>query len=260
MKKIIALLFYTFLCAVCQADDSLVVFVDSLTGAELVFPSEAIIKVSDKEGFYKCKASFPKGELVVYSMKNLDGKQYSWNVINKFDANDKYGTFINGEKIEGLNIEGWYRYYEQKSESGRSYLNCVTALRGKDYAIYFLESVFNKEDLVSPSVVEASTFIGPSDAERSITKYNNYWAAIMLITALLPFLLYFVRKKMSDTLKNILIITFSIIGTIAVILLSLSWWVWIIAIILYLSIWYTILYAKNWTDVWNVANKILEHL
>lgn len=261
MKKTVLVFILLTTCINGFAENEQILFSDSLTGAQIAFPANAVLKLSEKAGFYKCTATLPNSLVSVYSMKNIDGEPYSWVVINKFDDNDKYGTFINTEKIEGLDVEGWRRYYDQQDKYGKKYINCVTALRGKDYAIYLLESAYKKEDLQSAAIVEASTYAGSTKSERAIQQYKDIWLAITIIAFVLPFLLYPVRKKLSDPVKLTLGIVFSVLAIVSAWLFTTSIWAIVIALLIYPAVWYCILTAENWTDVYNnVIKNILDNI
>lgn len=259
MKKIIFSLTFLVICISSYADN--VIYIDSLTGSKIIFPAGSTLKPSEKSGFYKCSVSLSKSDISVYSMKNIDGKQYTWNTINKFDENDKYGTFINTEKIEDLDIEGWQRFYLREAKDGESYFNCVTALRGRNYAVYLLESAYNKEDMQSLSIVKCSTFVGSTKTKRNIQKYLYYWFAIALISIVIPFLLYPIRKRIKGKLKWSLIFFFTIVGTIATGLWFTNGWICILAVLIFLLVWYVVLSAENWTDIWNhIFKNILDNI
>lgn len=259
MKKIILFVTFMVTCISSYADG--VIFIDSLTGSKIIFPAGSTLRPSENSGFYKCSVSLSKSDISVYSMKNVDGKQYTWNTINKFDENDKYGTFINTEKIEGLDIEGWQRFYLREVKDGENYFNCVTALRGKNYAVYLLESAYKKEDMLSLSIVKCSTFVGSTKTIRGIQKYQFYWFAIALASIIIPFLLYPIRKKMEGKLKWTLILFFTIVGSIATGLWLTNGWICILALLIYLLVWYVVLSAENWTDIWNhIFKNILDNI
>ena len=235
------------------------IYVDSLTGAEIVFPLGASLKVSDSLSFYKCTATTDNSFLSVYSMKNINKEAYSWSVINQFDANNKYGKFLGSEKITGLNIEGWFRYYEKEDKYGK-YINCITALRGSDYALYFVESCRNKDSLISSSVVNASNFKQHITLKNTSKQHNNLWQILMWGSVGLPFLLFFFRKKMGGFIKWTLRVLFVIIGTIAFYMCSLSLWEAISGFLMLASLWWLILEAKDWDEIWFYIENILKNL
>ena len=94
MKKLL-LLFCTLiasLCGVAQQADSTIVYADSVTGACIVLPSDAQIKAFDMATFCKFTATFPHSMLSFYSMKNEKDEPFTWDAINKFDKDNRFGT------------------------------------------------------------------------------------------------------------------------------------------------------------------------
>lgn len=262
MKHIVTLIsvFMFFVGVEAQPSDTAVVFFDSLTETRLVLPSAAELSVSPEHGFRKFTASLSESLLSFYSMKNSEDKPYSWAVMNDFDKDNKYGSFLETEKIGRDDLEGWHRYYQQKDKNGKLYVNCVTLIHGYDYAVYLLESAWTKEQMISPQVVLQSSFRVKTGWKRWAEENDTTLMCVFYAMLVLPILLFFFRKHISELLRHVLCVGGSILGGVSLSLAMDSMWFILLWVPLFLIYWYLILTAKNWNEVWKHISNILNHL
>jgi len=262
MKHIVSVIFWLliFFGTLAQSTDTAVVFYDSLTETRLVLPSDAELSVNPEYGFRKFTANLPKSTLSLYSMKNPEGEPYSWAVINEFDKNNKYGTFLETEKITREDLEGWHRYYQQKDKNGKLYVNCVTLIRGTDYAVCLWESAWTKDQMVSRQIVTLSSFRVKSGWKRWAEKNETMLICVFWGMLILPILLFFFRKYIKGLLLHIFCIVGSVIGGFSISMTTNSLWYLLLWIPLFLIFWYFILTAKNWTEVCNRISNILKNV
>jgi hypothetical protein len=262
MKHVISVIFclLIFIGTSAQPSDTAVVFFDSLTETRLMLPAGAEVNVNPEHGFRKFTASVPVNLLSFYSMKNSEDKPYSWAVMNDFDKDNKYGSFLETEKIGRDDVEGWHRYYQQKDKNGKLYVNCVTLIRGYDYAVYLLESAWSKEQMISPQVVLQSTFRVKTGWKRWAKENETKLMVGFYGMLILPFLLFFFRKHISGVLRHVLCIAGSVLGGVSLSLAMDSLWFILLWVPLFLIYWYLILTAKNWNEVWKHISNILNNI
>ena len=262
MKK--QLLLFCFLivelCGMAQSTNSIIVYKDSITGTCIVLPKDANIEEFNKSAFHKFTAILPNSMLSFYSMKNDKDEPFSWETINKFDKDNRLGKYIDTEKIARQDVEGWHRFYENKSKSGKTYEACVTVIRGKDYAVYLFETAWARDKMVSKQVLAQSTFEIQIWWKRMAKENYMLLMTILGITAVLPFILFPIRKRIDGILLHVLCIGFSIIGGCALALAITSLWTVLIWIPIGLLLWYVILTADSWTDVWNLFVQFYNNL
>lgn len=252
-------LFFIGLSCMVQANRQ-VVFIDSLTASKFYFPLNTKITDISYVSFKKCVAVLQKSDIYIYSMKNPEGEQYSWTRINEFDKNKQYGSLIRTEKIGNM-LDGWYRYYQNKTKNGKEYITCVTLIRGNVYAIYLVESAYNEGDLRSKEVVAASVFSKGGKGNRRKEPKGSEWL-IIGVANLVALCFWKLRSKLKNRLKIILI---SISGTILfVYLVYIAWlevWPFSIGSVFFnVVFWSTCLYAKSWDDFWNRLEKFFSNM
>ena len=185
---------------------------EKYTLLELVDPiSKTVIRLpkgelmdSSQNKFQKYKVYTPSSVLSVFSMENPENEPFSWNRINEFDKNKKYGSLMSKEKLDGK-TDGWIRYYSTKSDSGQDIVNCVSLIRGNGYALYILETAYDKVGLVSPTIVKATEFKPITDH-----RVNNdgvfTWKMWAVLVGIIVFalLLKFIQKSISEMFLIIL--------------------------------------------------------
>ena len=155
-------------------------YTDSLTSITLTLPDSADIE--HKQGFQRARIKLEKSDIDIYSMKSQNGTQFSWERVNSFDDNRKYGELVRYERMPN-GIDGWIRYYSAKDKRGRQYTTCVVLLRGKNYAFYMTESVYNEEDLSITDILETASF--PTEFNKKKILVPS-WLAWTMITAQMP--------------------------------------------------------------------------
>lgn len=223
-------------------------FVDSLTGVQLRFPSNTQIKEASSVAFRKCVAVLEKSNIEVYSMKNREDEQYDWKKINEFDKDSKYGQLYHSERI-GDKTEGWIRFYKSRTSKGKEYVTSVILIRGDIYAFYLLESAWTEEELSSIEVARNSVF--PQKEESQLTKIVLW---ILIGVSVLAFILRFFREQVSDSFKTAIIILFTVSLVGYLILYGTDIWV----IILWgciapccLAAWLFVSWKELWEMLWD---------
>ena len=154
--------------------------------------------------FEKFKVYTPSSVLSIFSMENPENEPFSWKRINEFDKNKKYGSLISKERLDG-NTDGWVRYYSTKNDSGQDLINCVSLVRGNGYALYILETAYDKAGLVSPAIIKATEF-KPITDHRVNNDGEFTWRMWAVLAGIIVFalLLKFVQKGLSDAFLIIL--------------------------------------------------------
>lgn len=189
-----------------------IIYAGNFSHIELVEPiSKSVISIpegelvdSAKNKFQKFKVYTPSSVVSVFSMENLENEPFSWNRINEFDKNKKHGSLMSKEKLDGR-TDGWIRYYSTKSDSGQDIVNCVSLIRGNGYALYILETAYDKAGLVSPAIVKATEF-KPITDHRVNNDGAFTWRMWTVLAGIIVFalLLKFVQKGLSETFLIIL--------------------------------------------------------
>lgn len=259
MKFVTTLFFFIGFSCMAQANRQ-VVFTDSLTASKFYFPLNTKLTDISYVSFKKCVAVLQKSDICLYSMKNPEGEQYSWTRINEFDKNERYGSLIRTEKIGNM-LDGWYRYYQNKTKTGKGYITCVTLIRGNVYAVYLVESAYKEEDLKSKEVVAASVFSKVKKNNRRKEPKGSEWFVIGAIN-LVALCFWKLRSKLNDCLKIILI---SVSGAVLfVYLVYIAWlevWPFSIGSVLFnVVFWSACLYAKSWDDFWNRLEQVFSNM
>lgn len=237
-------------------------FTDSLTGAKFLFPEGSIITETTQHQFQKCVVKTGRSIISIYSMKNKQKKDgYAWSEIDRFDANNKYGDYIDSERIPIKGVIGWHRLYKKTNSDGTVIFSFVSIIRGNNYVEYLLESAFSKESMASVDVVSRSYF--PSKQPPRFYEWQNNNQGLLLIIVLflelIPFALFAVKKRMSTPFKLALTILATLIGAIAS--LYSGFWTTFWTSIMLATTWGIILFAfDRWSDVWDFAKKIIESI
>lgn len=202
-------------------------YTDSLTSITLTLPDSADIE--HKQGFQRARIKLEKSDIDVYSMKSQNGTQFSWERVNSFDNNRKYGELVRYERMPN-GIDGWIRYYSAKDKRGRQYTTCVVLLRGKNYAFYMTESVYNEEDLSITDILETASF--PTEFKKKKILVPSWLA--WTIYALLAFsqVIFFPLLKKVSKRTYIVIAIFAVIAALlwSVFILDKGWFAILIAL------------------------------
>ena len=233
------------------SDEMVVEYVDSLTNVTLKLPQKSV--VTRYKGFHKATIELEKSYLKIYSMSDEDGKTYTWNQVNNFDANNKYGNLLKYERL-GEKMDGWIRYYTSKTKSGRDIVTCVVLVRGKDYAFYMTEAAYTEEQLLMTKILESA----------SIPKSTLKTKEIELLSEIVEFILFFANMLLFWFLKKLSKRAYIAIAALFVVALSL----WSLLMLDYG--WATIIFAGvaciSWgityeSESWSVAlDKLMKFL
>lgn len=236
MRKLLTCMLLSIATGLFVHAQNTVEFIDSLTKVTLQLPEGC--KVIRHQGFHNATVELEKSDIKIYSMKSSNGQQYSWDQVNNFDSKDTYGKLLKYERTEDK-VDGWVRYYTNKTKQGRDYITCVVLVRGKDYAFYMTESAYKEEYLSIISVLDSASF-PKSTAKVMRTKWFKWFSWVVEVFFILFNLLFFnTIKKMK---KSTYWITFTIILAGAILwsviflnarwgslfnglLCALSWWV-----------------------------------
>lgn len=228
-------------------------FIDSLTKVTLQLPEGC--KVIRHQGFHNATVELEKSDIKIYSMKSSNGQQYSWDQVNNFDSKDAYGKMLRYERTEDK-LDGWIRYYTNKTKQGREFVTCVVLVRGHDYAFYLTEAAYKEEFLSIPGILDSADF--PKATSKTRTKQFNWFAWI--VEAILTFfsvIFFKTTKKMSDTLLWIIGISTVAGATLwGIMVLNMGW----------STLFVTIIAAASWgvtsgsESRWDAINFILKHI
>lgn len=207
--------------ALCAYAQNPAEFTDSLTQVTLKLPEGC--KVIRHQGFHKATVELEKSDIRIYSMRNDNGKQYTWDQVNSFDSKESYGELLKYERTSDK-TDGWIRYYTNKTKQGRDYITCVVLVRGKDYAFYMTESAYKEEYLSIPYVLENASF-PKSTAKAKKSKVFTWFAwGVELFLLLFNLLFFNAIKKMKNAtywISFILILTGTVVWSI--IFLNAGW-------------------------------------
>lgn len=169
-------------------------YTDSLTKVKLYFPAE--VKIEKMVGFKKAEIETEKTIINIYSMLNQKGQKYTWDEVNDFDSQNAYGEIIRYERAPE-ELDGWIRYYRDKTKKGTPFTTCVILIRGNDYAFYMTESAYDEADLSIVEVLQTAEF--PKRIKAS-TPFKLFKWTFALILIILPFLFF---KKVKRLKNNI---------------------------------------------------------
>lgn len=228
--------------------------VDPVSKTEFHFEKAVVLDSSDTK-FLKFTLELQNSYVYIYSMKSNDGEIFSWNRLNEFDAGNKYGTLIKREKIN--DFDGWIRYYETQ-KNGVKYINCVSIIRGKKYAIYLFERAFNIEQLATPKLVHNTKFkdISKTDfrvSQVSVSYEILFW--IMLILSLVIFSILHINLNVSYKLIYVL----GAIVLVAAIVLSYTLFAYSVFGIFLLLLFYGIsVFYVGLSDSWSEFFKFVK--
>lgn len=195
-----------------------VTFKDSLTNVTLQFPEGT--KINHHKGFHRATAVLKKTDIKIYSMTSDNGKMFSWEQVNNFDSKNTFGKMLRYERMENK-LDGWIRYYSDKTKQGREFITCVVLLRGHDYAFYLTEAAYKEENLSLPQILDSAEF--PKATTKTRTKGFNWFAGI--VEAFLTFfsvIFFKTTKKMSDVIYWIFCIS-TIAGATLWSILVMNW-------------------------------------
>ena len=176
---------------------------EPLSKSVITIPEGEVVD-SAQYKFEKFKVYTPSSVISVYSMENPDNEPFTWNRINDFDKNSKFGSLDSQERLES-DADGWIRYYSSIDKSLKPIVNCVSLIRGNGYALYILETAYDKEGLVSPAIVRATEF-KPITDHRVNNDGAFTWKMWAVLACIIVFalLLKFVQKGLSETFLIVL--------------------------------------------------------
>lgn len=211
--------------------------------------------------FEKFKVYTPSSVLSVFSMENPENEPFSWKRINEFDKNKKYGSLISKERLDGK-TDGWVRYYSTKNDSGQDIVNSVSLIRGNGYAIYILETAYDKAGLISPAIVKATDF-KPITNHRVNNDGEFSWKMWSILVGIIVFalLLKFVQKRLSETfliILSVIVLGGLFCGMYFYAMFSFSISATTTGIIA--GIWIFILQTSSWKDAGKSLENILSNM
>ena len=175
-------------------------YTDSLTGVKLSYSANYDITLMD--GFQKAVISTPKTDINIYSKVSKKGKQFSWEEINEFDSKNAYGKLLRYDRTPN-ELDGWIRYYSNKTSKGRPYTACVILIRGKDYAFYMTEAAYDEADLLIVDMLQTAEF--PKSKRESKTAKKRAWIILAILFAA-PLALFKPLKQISEKAQIALMI------------------------------------------------------
>ena len=222
---------FVFLCPSWAQENG--TFKDDVSYATFPIPEKS--KVKHHNGFHKATIELEKTNIEVYSMKNEEKKKYTWDQVNNFDANNKYGTLLKYERMPD-NIDGWIRYYSAKTKRGESYVTCVVLVRGNDYAFYMTESAYKESDLSITGILEKISF---ANATMEKKKSNTYYWFVIIVTALLggiPLIFFSAVKKIPEKKYIILAVIMTIIISLWSLIVAKFGWIGTIFIAIFTGV------------------------
>ncbi len=254
MRRFVIYLTLTILLPLCANAQGYVEYKEDITNVVLQLPEQAVI--TRQEGFQKAKIELEKTTIFISSMKNEKGKQYSWDEVNNFDNKNRYGKLLHYERATG-EIDGWVRYYADKTKRGTPFTTCVVLVRGKDYAFYMVESAYNEAELSIPKILQSASFPKATLKKNYVGKYRNY---IPLLYMFLPLILFHILKKLSQ--KTYLIV--AILTLIGFLVLDLcivhtSWGDLAVYMIISIFAWWLTYDCKSWSDAFHKLSKIINN-
>ena len=238
------------------------VFVDSLTEVNVVFPENVKIVETNQEAFRKCTVNTSNSTISVFSKKwNKRKNELSWEEINSFDENDKYGKYIEDEAIDKYGVQGWFRCYETADKNYKPIYNFVTVIKGYNYVEYFVETSYSKEDLMSREILKNSVF-----PYKKITPYviwcdlhQPFKLYFFIIFGVIGIILFFIKKWIPKAIRIILFILCIPAGSLY--LASFYWTIAIYYMLIYGCIWAACLFwANSWNDVMNMLNTVNDNV
>ena len=245
------------LCGVCIGQ-SAVVFKDSITNVTLSFPDDVTLSDISNVKYKKCDAEASNGNFIsVYSVSSTKNQAYGWDYLKKFDEN--FGDFISEEKFEVAGLEALRRKHVAKQDGGKELITLVTLIRGGNYAMYLVENTFSERSLLTPGIIENSSFPKrnvENRGKRHTTEPTLYLTVFMVLITVLCFLLWYKRHKLSDRVKLLIIIGMPCI--------SFPVMYWLLYYTLFYSIgsaifdgilFYWVLYSKTADEVWDKIDK-----
>ena len=250
MKKLIFSL-ALMLIALSAAAQERAEYIDSLTGVKLFYSAEYDIQLMD--GFQRAVISTPKTDINIYSKVNEDKKQFTWEEVNKFDSNNAYGELLRYERAPG-GLDGWVRYYSNKTSKGRPYTACVILIRGNNYAFYMTEAAYNEEDLSIASLLQTAEF--PKAKNESKTAKKRGWIILAILMAA-PLVLFYPLKKLEEKVLVILGIISTVAATLTYLfLIDMSIYVLYVTIIAFIP-WLAVISSDSLKGALCAITKVL---
>lgn len=267
MKKVVVFLLFLLIALTMSAVNNIaptiqygeVIVTDAVSGTMIKFPKAYKLDSSDVN-FEKARLYTPKSVVSVYSMPHPDDMAFTWKRVNEFDANNKYGIMLKKSKLE--NVDGWVRYYSSTDKQGRPIIKCAILIRGNAYALYVLETAYEIDDCVSPSIIASTEFkkIKGKRIENDGSLTFTFWVItlIAMLSSGLGKLIF--GRKISASI--------CIMGGAVVVAYALGLFFWLsygIGTTLFwtcvtASMWIGVILASSWSDFFNFMEKVFEKM
>ena len=236
-----------------------VFFTDSLTNVVLKLPSNAKIEDANAHAYKKATISLEYTDIDIYSVRHPDNQQYDWVYINKFDSEGKYGTLLHSDKLN-IGVEGWIRYYSNKTSDNKDFITCVSLIRINHGAMYLVERAWEESLLQSRSIIEASSF--------PTIKYSRHRGTIRLVDICLflgtvgfGIVMFLCRRDIKTRIRIILVCLVYVAFLLYMIFFSFIDWSIIISIAILSPFYYYVCIDSNsWNDFYYKANNILRNI
>ena len=237
-----------------------VIFTDTISGTDIVFNDAKIFSTPNKDN---CRMVIDTkvSEIYIFTEENPENKTFTWQRVNQFDADFRFGNLITSEKFENENVDGWIRYYEMPTKKGGMLLSCLSVIRGNSYAIYILEQLSPDKTPITPEIVKNTEFKKVTgkriDNDGRITTKMCVIFAILLLSSIIVKFLF----KRSTKMKVIAMITLNLIFfCYAYFVQVYDFYTSLISIGISALVWVLVLFVfETWTDVVNfIQNAISE--
>lgn len=253
MRKLILLLVLLF-AVINAAAQECKEYTDSLTGVKLSYSADYDITLMD--GFQKAVISTPKTDIKIYSKTNKKGKQFSWEEINEFDSKNAYGELLRYDRAPN-ELDGWIRYYSNKTSKGRPYIACVILIRGKDYAFYMTEAAYDEADLSIADMLQTAEF--PKSKRESKTAKKRAWI-ILAILFVAPLLLFKPLKKIPEkALVTLMIISVVAATLVYLFFIDMSIYVLYVSLFEFIS-WLAVASNDSFKDAFKIVRDAIEKI
>ena len=262
MKKLV-ILFSLLSVAIVAFSENGTLFVDPLTNVSCVFPEGTNIDstltklVNDSNSnFVKCVAIRKGGYISLASKKNKKNRPFSWEEVNRYDANDRFGRLVAYEKARE-DLEGWIRTYEYTDSNKRLQKCYVTLIRYNRYAIYMVEDVGNEKS-ITKDVVNSMKFPKSTKIQRT-TAID--WIIIVGII-LLGFVVWLLRKYITNKPIKWCMLVVSLIVLVVYILLKTNLGIGALIGLGLLNsfVWSLVLWIDDWSELGGIFVLILENI
>lgn len=262
-KSIVCMLFsWMALIAMCAPSEEMseLRFIEPVSGTELLLPNARIVK-SDSLAYQKAVIYTENTAVYVYSMPNQDDKPFSWQEINKFDANNKFGTLTHQEKLSGG--DGWLRIYElYDKKDKRTLYYAISLIRGDSYALYVDECAYSTADFVTPDIIKATVF--PKTQNRRVNNDGKltmtFWIVIAICLAIAAASKWFFGKEPCTGIA--IVGAISLIAVFVVLYWGLMYSLGssVLYVFLLSMVWLATIMSSSWTDFYNFLSKALENV